>query len=48
MEMKVFVNIRVIGTVAYNFIERNEILQPSILVYFKALINVIQKTMIVR
>ena len=43
-----FVKIPVIGTVAYNFIERNEILQPKILIYFKALINVIQRTKIVR
>ena len=43
-----FVKIPVIGTVAYNFIEINEILQPKILIYFKALINVIQRTKIVR
>ena len=43
-----FVKIPVIGTVAYNFIARNEILQPNILIYFKALINVILVTMNVR
>ena len=36
-----FVKIPVIGTVAYNFIKRNEILQPNILIYFKAIFNVI-------
>ena len=37
-----------IGTVVYNFIKRNEILQPNILIYFKAIFNVTQRTMIVR
>ena len=35
-------------TVAYNFIKRNEILQPNILIYFKTIFNVIQRTLIVR
>ena len=48
MEMEVFVKIPVIGTVAYNFIKGNKILQPNILIYFKAIFNVIQRTMIVR
>ena len=43
-----FVKIPVFGTVAYNFIKRNEILQPNILIYFKAIFNVTQRTMIVR
>ena len=47
MEMEVFVKIPVIDTVAYNFIKRNEILQPNILIYFKVIFNVIQR-MIVR
>ena len=34
--------------VAYNFIKRNEILQPKTLIYFKAIFNVIQRTIIVR
>ena len=41
-----FVKIPVIGTVAYNFIKGNKILQPNILIYFKAIF--IQRTMIVR
>ena len=48
MEMEVFVKILVIGTVAYHFIKGNKILQPNILIYFKAIFNVIQRTMIVR
>ena len=40
------VKILVIGTVAYNFIKRNEIIQRNILIYFKAIFNVIQRTMI--
>ena len=48
MEMEVFVKIPVIGTVAYNSIKGNEILQPNILIYFKAIFNVMQRTMIVR
>ena len=48
MEMEVFVKIPVIGTVAFNFIKGNKILQPNILIYFKAIFNVIQRTMIVR
>ena len=48
MEMEVFVKIPVIDTVVYNFIKRNEILQPNILMYFKATFNVIQRTMNVR
>ena len=43
-----FLEIPVIGTVAYNFIKRNKILQSNILIYFKAIFNVIQRTMIVR
>ena len=34
-------------TVAYNFIKRNEILQLNILIYLRAIFNVIQRTMIV-
>ena len=48
MKMVFFVKIPVIGTVAYNFIKGNKILQPNILIYFKAIFNVIQRTMIVR
>ena len=48
MEMEVFVKIPVIGTVAYNFIKRNKIHQPNILIYFNTNFNVIQRTMIVR
>ena len=47
MEMEVFVKIPVIGTVAYNFIKRNKIHQPNILIYFNIIFNVIQRTMIV-
>ena len=43
-----FVKIPVIGTVAYNFIKGNKILQPNILIYFNAIFNVKQRTMIVR
>ena len=43
-----FVKIAVIGTVAYNFIKRNEILKLNNLMYFKAIFNVIQRKMIVR
>ena len=43
-----FVEIPVIGTVAYNFIKRKEILHPNVLIYFKAIFNVILRTMIVR
>ena len=43
-----FVKIPVIGTVAYNFIKGNKILQPNILIYFKAIFNVMQRTMIVK
>ena len=43
-----FVKTSNIGTVAYNFIKRNKILQPNILIYFKALINVIQRTVLVK
>ena len=42
-----FCKIPVLSTVAYNSIKRNEILQPNILIYFKAIFNVIQRTMIV-
>ena len=38
-----FCKIPLIGTVAYNFIKGNKIL-----IYFKAIFNVIQRTMIVR
>ena len=48
MEMEVFVKIPVIGTVAYNLIKGNKILQPNMLIYFKAIFNVIQRTVIVR
>ena len=48
MEMEVFVKIPVIGIVAYNFIKGNKILQPNILIYFNTILNVIQRTMIVR
>ena len=48
MEMEVFVKIPVIGTVAYNFIKGNKIHQPNILIYFNIILNVIQRTMIVR
>ena len=48
MEMEVFVKTSVIGTVAYNFIKRNQILQPNILIYCKAYINVIQRTVLVK
>ena len=48
MEMEVFVKIPVIGTVAYNFIKGNKIHQPNILIYFNIIINVIQRTKIVR
>ena len=41
MKMGVYVKISVIGTVACNFIKRNEILQPNILIYFKAIFIVI-------
>ena len=48
MEMEVFVKIPVIGTVAYNlFLKGNKILQSNILIYFNAIFNVIQRTMIV-
>ena len=40
--------IPVISRVASNFIKRNEILQPNILIYFKAIFNVIQRSMTVR
>ena len=43
-----FVKIPVIGTVAYNFIKGNKILQPNILIYFNAIFNVKHRTMIVR
>ena len=48
MEMEVFVKIAVIGTVAFNFTKRNKILRPNILIYFKEILNVIQRAMIVR
>ena len=32
-----FLKIKVICTVAYNFIKKNEILKPNILTYFKAI-----------
>ena len=50
MEMEVFVHVQipVISTVAYNFIKRNKILQPNNLIYFKAILDVIQRTMIAR
>ena len=37
-----FVKIPVIGTVVYNFIKENEMLQPNIFIYFKAIFNVIE------
>ena len=43
-----FVKIPVIGTVTYNFIKGNKIHQPKILIYFNIIVNVIQRTMIVR
>ena len=43
-----FVKIPVIGTVAYNLIKGNKILQPNILIYFNTIFNVIQRTVIVR
>ena len=43
-----FVKIPVICTVAYNFIKRNKIHQPNVLTYFKAIFNVIQRTLILR
>ena len=43
-----YCKIAVICRVAYYSIKRNEILQPNILIYFKAILNVIQGTMIVR
>ena len=46
-EKEVFVKIPVIGTVAYDFIKGNKIHQPNILIYFNAVFNVIQRTMIV-
>ena len=36
-----FVKIADIGTVAYNFKKRNEMLQPNILIYFQAIFHVI-------
>ena len=46
--LEVFVKILVIGTVVYNCIKGNKILQPNILMYFNTILNVIQRTMIVR
>ena len=40
-----FVKIPVIGTVPYNFIKGNKILQPNILIYFNTNFNIIQRTM---
>ena len=37
MEMEVFVKIPVIGTVAYNLIKGNKILQPNILIHFNTI-----------
>ena len=48
MEVEDFVKILVIGTVPNNFIKGNIILQPNILIYFKAIFNVIQRIMTVR
>ena len=42
-----FVKTPIIGTAAYNFIKRNEILQPNFLIYFKAIFNFKQRTVIV-
>ena len=47
-EMEVFVKIPVIGKVVNKFKKCNEILQPNILIDFKAIFNVMQRILIVR
>ena len=48
MEMYVFVKTPIIVTVADYFIKRNEILKQKYLIYFMAIFNFMQRTLIFR